>query len=226
MRSFLKDISLCVGLSVIGQGAMAFDIVDSASALEADPNETYLFYSHGFIVEGTDPRPIHPRYGVYDFPAVKVALEPLASHIIARQRPKGTNPADYAKGLAAEVRSLIKRGVPADHITILGFSQGGRITAYASGLLADIKVKTIIMAGCGGWVKQEPTRQVAGDVFSIREESDVVPSCQSVANRSPAVDSFQEVMIHTGKGHGAFYLPRPDWLDPIAQWLKAHASAS
>jgi hypothetical protein len=31
-------------------------------------------YSHGLIVEGDNPSPISPKYGQYDFPAIKHAL--------------------------------------------------------------------------------------------------------------------------------------------------------
>jgi hypothetical protein len=34
-------------------------------------NERYVIYSHGFIAEGTDPTPISPKYGIYNFPAIK-----------------------------------------------------------------------------------------------------------------------------------------------------------
>jgi hypothetical protein len=36
--------------------------------------ERYVIYSHGMIVEGDDPRPISPKYGQYDFPAIKESL--------------------------------------------------------------------------------------------------------------------------------------------------------
>lgn len=42
------------------------------TAIHAD--ERYVIYSHGLIVEGTDPKPISPKYGQYDFPAIKQAL--------------------------------------------------------------------------------------------------------------------------------------------------------
>ena len=42
--------------------------------IQSDKDSQYIFYSHGRIVEGVDTRPIHPRWGVYDFPAVTAAL--------------------------------------------------------------------------------------------------------------------------------------------------------
>ncbi len=50
---------------------------------KVDPDGTYLFYIHGFIVEGTDPRPVHPEFGVYDFPAIKQALSVGDINVIA-----------------------------------------------------------------------------------------------------------------------------------------------
>ena len=31
---------------------------------EIDPNAKYIFYSHGYIVEGEDPTPVHPGWGM------------------------------------------------------------------------------------------------------------------------------------------------------------------
>ena len=35
---------------------------------EIKPDEKYVFYSHGYIVEGSNPKPVHPEWGIYDFP--------------------------------------------------------------------------------------------------------------------------------------------------------------
>ena len=31
---------------------------------------------------------------------------------------------------------------------------------------------------------------------------------------------YREVQINTGKSHGAFYLPRPEWVDVTIQWMR------
>ena len=38
------------------------------------PPKRYLFYLHGQIVEGSDGRPEHPTFGIYDYPAIIKAL--------------------------------------------------------------------------------------------------------------------------------------------------------
>jgi hypothetical protein len=32
--------------------------------------------------------------------------------------------------------------------------------------------------------------------------------------------SFKEVAITTGKKHGAFFQPRPEWIDPLKAWIR------
>ena len=54
-------------------GCPAVELYDHfPDAIHAD--ERYVIYSHGLIVEGNDPKPISPKYGQYDFPAIKQAL--------------------------------------------------------------------------------------------------------------------------------------------------------
>ena len=63
--------------------------------------------------------------------------------------------------------------------------------------------------------------QFSGHVLSVRETSDdLVGSCNGLANDSVNLGSFKEITISTGKEHGAFYLPRPEWLDPVLNWIE------
>ncbi len=187
---------------------------------QVNTNEHYVFYSHGLIVEGENATPVSPRWGVYDFPAVKKALQDKAYHLIAYHRPKGTNPRAFAVKLAADIDKLVKRGVPYKNITVLGFSRGGEITALTSNIVASNDMNTIILAACAGWLMKDQSIKLHGRVFSIYETSDGVGSCQRLVDRSPTVASFTEVAISTGEEHGAFYRPIPEWVEPVKKWLK------
>lgn len=219
MLGILRFITLA---SILMGSAQAGELFTSFPD-EIDPGEKYVFYSHGLIVEGTDPRPVHPRYGVYDFPAIKAALADSDFNVIAYQRPAGTDPKAYARILAGQVRDLLAAGVDPKNVTILGFSRGGQITAYASNELRKTPVNTIIMAGCLSWVDKEPDIRLSGDALSIYETSDFVGSCRKLADRSPGMLSFEELAISTGKEHGAFFTPRPEWLEPVKSWIDAHS---
>ncbi len=78
---------------------------------EIHPNERYVFYSHGKIVEGTNEKPVSPEFGEYDFPAIKQALFGNGGfNLIAYHRPKDVDMDLSADLLASWVRKLIDAG--------------------------------------------------------------------------------------------------------------------
>jgi hypothetical protein len=186
-----------------------------------DPGGSYVFYSHGYIVEGDNPSPVHPEFGVYDFPSIKLELASSNFDLIAYHRPQNTDPAQYAKALAAQVKQLLDAGVPPGKITILGFSKGGYITALASDELKNEGINVIILAGCWGWVEKMPQVHLFGNFLSIYETSDSVGSCKTLADRSSDLQSFEEIAISTGKKHGAFYIPLEVWVVPVRKWIES-----
>ncbi|WP_240615530.1 alpha/beta hydrolase [Alteromonas facilis] len=184
-------------------------------------DEKYVFYSHGFIVEGTNPTPRNERWGVYEFPAIKESLSDNAYNLIAYHRPKGTDPVQHAETLANNVKALISNGVDAKHITIMGFSRGAFITSLTSHYLAETPVNTILLAGCGRIVSEQYSEiKISGALLSVYETSDGAGTCQKLRDRSDNLKSFEEISISTGKEHGAFYRPIPEWVSPVKQWIK------
>ncbi len=187
-------------------------------------NERYVIYSHNLIAEGEDPRPVSPQFGLYDFPAIKQALfEGGDFNLIAVQRKKNVELTDHVKQLETWVRRLIAAGVSPGRISLVGFSRGGQLTAYASGDLASEKINTAILAICtdGDFdVAPDPPISLGGNFLSIYETSDQYGSCAKLAGRSHLI-SFKEVAISTGKAHAAFFVPRPEWMVPLKAWIAA-----
>lgn len=185
------------------------------------PDERYVIYSHGLIVEGTDPRPKHPEFGTYDFPAIKRALfDGGGFNLIAHQRPANTDIGEYVSTLESWVRRLVDAGVKPSRITLVGFSRGALLTALASSRVKDVGLNTALMAVCSdGGIAGGPVISLAGRFLSLYETSDVVGSCESLAKNSPGLSSFDEVAISTGLKHGAFYRPLPEWVEPLRRWI-------
>ncbi len=189
-----------------------------------DAESRYVFYSHGLIVEGTDPRPVHPEFGTYDYPAIVQAIaESGEFHLIAQHRPAGTEANAYAQQLAGLVNTLLAAGVPADNITLIGFSRGAQITLMAASALRVAGINTAVMGVCfDGDYAHEPEIILSGHVLSLYETTDVVQSCVDLLVRSDIegnAKSIKEVAITTGLKHGAFYTPRSEWMEPLQQWL-------
>ncbi|MEM5552893.1 alpha/beta hydrolase [Pseudoalteromonas neustonica] len=188
---------------------------------KVNSSDKYVFYSHGFIVEGTDPTPIHERWGQYNFPAIKKGLADSSYHLIANHRPAKTDPFKYAEQLAKQVTKLLKNGVPSSNISLVGFSRGGFITAIASSNLKNMDISFVILAACTSGLAKRAKIAIYGHLFSVYETSDSVGSCDDVVARSVGtVSSYKEISTSTGKEHGTFFTPRKEWIVPVKVWLK------
>ncbi|MEW6997383.1 alpha/beta hydrolase [Colwelliaceae bacterium BS250] len=191
---------------------------------QINANEKYVFYSHGYIVEGINPTPKNDRWGTYQFPAIKESLSDREYNLIAYHRPKGTDPFKHAETLANDVRTLLKNGVDGNHITIIGFSRGAFITSITSHYLAKTPIKTVLLAGCGRIVTAKYSDIKAnGALLSVYETSDGASTCKKLQQRSVNLESFDEIVISTGKEHGAFYRPMDEWVVPVKHWIKANS---
>ncbi len=210
-----------LGIATILFSACSF----GQSALEnlpetIDASQVFVFYSHGYIVEGDNPTPVHDRWGVYDFPAIKQHLSDPNYQLIATHRAANTPPFDYAQSLASQVSTLKAAGVPAHNIFLVGFSRGGFITAIASSYIKDTDVNYVILAACTSGLARNEDITIHGHLFSMYETSDTVGSCNDVVDRSPeSITSYQEISISTGEEHGAFYRPIDEWVVPVKQWI-------
>ena len=71
---------------------------------------------HGAIIERGDKKPIHPRFGLYDFPAIQQAFADKDIVLISEQKKPRTVPKVYAEKVQNQVNLLINKGVPAKNI--------------------------------------------------------------------------------------------------------------
>jgi hypothetical protein len=212
----LEIIAVCLLITFSCKAAELYDnFPDTIHA-----KERYVIYSHGLIVGGDNPRPISPKYGQYDFPAIKHALFSAGGfNLIAHQRLKNADFEVYVETLKSWVKRLLDAGVSPRHISLVGFSRGGQMTAYASSDLAAEGINTALLAICtDGDFDRDPPLILGGNLMSIYETSDEMGSCAKLAARSH-LTSFKEVAISTGKIHGAFFQPLPEWIRPLKLWI-------
>lgn len=190
---------------------------------EIDPSGTYLIYSHGKILEGNSQRPKNKRWGTYLFPEIRKALVDSENWIlIGEHRSADTEVKVYSDKLVGWVQRLLKAGVKAENITLIGFSKGGIITTVTSSKLKKYNVNTILTASCWGRSKKNPDLKVAGNILSIYEASDSAKSCDYLVDEG--AKSFQELEISTGKEHGAFYQPLDEWVVPLKDWIRSRGN--
>ena len=84
---------------------------------------------------------------------------------------------------------------------------------------ALVIVSLIVLAGCGGGILDDQSITISGQVLSIYEASDALSSsCERLFERSSPGSTFQEIRLDTSLGHGEFYTPRSEWVDPTLKW--------
>src|SRR5262245_32263210 len=186
-----------------------------------DTRASYLIYLHGRIVEEKGARPTDERFGVYEYQQILDTLTTSGATVIAEQRPLNTDFREFGAHVADQVRRLLAAGVPAQRISVVGFSKGGGIAIITSALLANDRINYVLLGACGDWVLNRDDVNVRGRILSIYEKSDELgTSCQPLFAQARAGPQTREVVIQTGLGHGAFYRPRREWLEPLFAWVR------
>jgi hypothetical protein len=184
-----------------------------------DPDARYLIYLHGAIIESAGVRPTHPEFGVYEYQQILEAFAERGFAVISEARPQGTDGMLYAATVADQAHALMDGGVPPEHITVVGFSKGGGIAIAASSMLANDRLNFVFMGACNPWLDSHPEIIGWGRLLSLREASDTLAgSCTNFFGRSPNPCSHREVLLDLGGGHGAFYRPRPEWIEAVVKW--------
>ena len=202
--------------------ALAASACSTAAPDKAPPADArYFYYFHGKIVEDAGPRGVSPRHGAYDYPGMIEALRREGLNVISEVRPRDTDPSAYADRIVADIRALIRSGVPASRITVAGASKGSVIASLVSTRLKLDGVRYVLMANCNDWLIREMDPRLTGEILSIYEVSDEIGgSCEKLVARSPEVKRFEEVRLETGLGHGIVYRPLREWLVPAVAWAK------
>jgi hypothetical protein len=197
------------------------DMLTDALPQEIRPGARYIFYLHGQIVEDSGVRPTPSRFGVYDYEAIVDTLTARGFVVISEARGKDTDVWAYADKTRAQIEALIGAGVPPEHICVVGHSKGGAIAIMTTSLLKNDRVSFVFLACCGDWMAERPQIDLHGRILSIYDASDdFTGSCQKAFDSTTHPLVTREIVLHTELGHGAFYRPIPEWVEPVVAWVR------
>ncbi|NCX96250.1 MAG: alpha/beta hydrolase [Chitinophagia bacterium] len=179
----------------------------------------YLFYLHGQIVEELGADATDPVRGKYEYKKILDTFSSKKFTVISEVRPAGTDVKEYAKKVAQQIDSLIKSGVGAEKITIVGASKGAQIAMWVCSIAKNSKLNFVLMSGCNERNVGNPDLQLYGNVLSIYEKTDNIGrSCANLQQKSSHITRYKEIELNTGLHHGYFFKPISEWLQPTLSW--------
>ncbi len=106
-----------------------------AFPVSIDLSQKYLFYFHGKIIEDQGIHAVSPDFGEYEYDAILEKLSGYGFVVISEQRSINADGMKYAERVVGQVAELLKAGVPAKNITVIGASKGAGIATSISYLL-------------------------------------------------------------------------------------------
>lgn len=204
--------------SVFGQ-AIGTDLPN-----DIKPSEKYLFYLHGQIVTDLGDNAVSqsfPEWGAYEYTGILDSLRNRGFNVISQIRKKDVADSVYAVTIAAQIHQLLKSGVRAGHILVVGASAGWSIGLSVSSRVRNKDIRYVLMGGC--WpdsYKAYSSLELYGHFLSIIEKSDPHGTCASIFENRKTLSSYRELVLHTGHSHGFIFKGYPEWIDPVVSWEK------
>jgi hypothetical protein len=214
---FLIPVPVFLSIVAVGNGQSISQGVPD----KIEKKAKYLFYLHGRIIEVKGIRPNSEKYGVYEYEKILETLKNKGFFVISEARKGNTNISNYAQKVASQVRVLLEAGVSPGHITVVGASKGAVIAMQVSTILQNKGLNFVFMAGCNDMIYQRFDIAFYGNILSIYDEKDeIAGTCQKFFKTSTGINTYKEIKLNVGTGHGILYKPLKEWIDPVVDWAR------
>ncbi|RXM50404.1 MULTISPECIES: alpha/beta hydrolase [unclassified Chryseobacterium] len=183
----------------------------------------YVFFLHNKFLEDHSVDEVHPKYGIVEYEKVLHQLKDSSNIILFEKRKRNTDPAVYALKIKKQIDQLIKKGIRAENITVVGTSQGGYIAQYVSYYQKNPELKFVFIGASfkDDSLEKDPDFRLYGKILSITEKSDDghVPLSQEQRFIKSNIKNFKEIELNTGLNHGFLFKALDEWIVPTKAWI-------
>ncbi|AYZ35333.1 alpha/beta hydrolase [Chryseobacterium indologenes] len=185
----------------------------------------YIFFLHNKFLEDHSADEAHPKYGIVEYEKVLHQLKDSSNVILFEKRKPNTDPALYAMKIKKQIDRLIKKGVKAENITVVGTSQGGYIAQYVSFYQKNPGLRFVFVGASfkDDSLEKDPNFRLYGKILSITEKSDDghVPLSQEQRFIRSNIKDFKEIELNTGLKHGFLFKALDAWIVPTKEWINS-----
>lgn len=186
-------------------------------------NKQYIFFLHNKFLEEHPSDEAHPKYGIVEYEKVLHQLKDSGNVILFEKRKPNTDPAVYARKIKKQIDRLVKKGVKAENITVVGTSQGGYIAQYISYYEKNPELKFVFIGASfkDDSLEKDENFRLYGKILSITEKTDDghVPLSQEQRFIRSDIKDFKEIELNTGLNHGFLFKALDAWILPTKEWI-------
>lgn len=183
----------------------------------------YVFFLHNKFLEDHSAEEAHPKYGIVEYEKVLHQLKDSSNVILFEKRKPNTDPTVYALKIKKQIDRLIKKGIKAGNITVVGTSQGGYIAQYISYYQKNPLLKFVFIGASfkDDSLEKDENFRLYGKILSITEKSDDghVPLSQEQRFIRSNIKDFKEIELNTGLNHGFLFKALDAWIVPTKAWI-------
>ncbi len=184
-------------------------------------DDRFLFFLHNRFLEEHDLQDLHPEFGRTEYVEIISEFKKSDLNVISEKRTENVNVRDYAMIIVTQIDSLLKHGIHAKNITIVGTSKGGYIAQYVSTIANNPELNFVFIASFqNSDIQNIPEINYCGNILTIYEQSDLfgVSAVPRVKNSTCRINNFKEIELNTGMGHGFLFKPLEAWIQPTIKW--------
>lgn len=186
-------------------------------------NKQYVFFLHNKFLEDHPAEEAHPKYGIVEYEKMLHQLKDSSNVILFEKRKPNTDPVKYALKIKKQIDRLIKKGVKAENITVVGTSQGGYIAQYISYYEKNAELKFVFIGASfkDDSLEKDENFRLYGKILSITEKSDDghVPLSKEQRLIRSDIKTFKEMELNTGLNHGFLFKALDAWIIPTKEWI-------
>ncbi|WP_417592000.1 alpha/beta hydrolase [Owenweeksia hongkongensis] len=195
------------------------------SACVNDDDERFVFFLHNRFLEEHGLNESHPEFGKVEYSKIINEFEKAGLNVISEKREGNVNAREYAITVVAQIDSLLKTGIAASNITVIGTSKGGYIAQYVSTFANNPDLNFVFIASFrNSDIQNIPEINYCGNILTIYEKSDLygVSAIARKENSTCKIVHFHEIELNTGMGHGFLFKSLKVWIDPTIKWSKGN----
>jgi 2-succinyl-5-enolpyruvyl-6-hydroxy-3-cyclohexene-1-carboxylate synthase len=197
-----------------------FLVAITFSSCNAQLPTKHIFYLHGRIIEQQGKNAVSEQFGKYELDSIITALKVDNGIVHAEIRNSNVDYKLYAEKVSKQIDELIKSGVDAKNITVIGASKGAIIACNISNLNTNA-INYVFLAGNNEYQELNNDWKFHGQVLCIYDSSDVIAgkNYDYWKAKDNFTTKFEQIELKTNLGHGFIYKPLNVWLEPTQKWI-------